>query len=224
MALLEIKNLSKTFSTPEGTVAVQIQVPQLSLEQGEALVLDGPSGSGKTTVLHLVSGLLAADSGSIVFDGKQVSTLPEAERAQWRLRNIGYIFQRLNLLEELTVLENILLPLCWRGEQEEQYVKIMAQSLLEQVGLAGKMHAFPRSLSIGEQQRVAVVRALVYKPRLLLADEPTASLDLGNGRRVLQLLQQLCRDYGVALLLSTHDEAVKAHFPRKYDIRGGCYA
>lgn len=223
MALLEIKNLSKTFHTPMGEIAASISIPFLQLEQGEALLLDGPSGSGKTTVLHMISGLLTADSGSIYFAGEDVSKLPTAQRDVWRADNVGYIFQRLNLLDELNVLENILLPQCWRKEKNKQDLRQRALALLEQVGLAQKAACFPGELSIGEQQRVAVVRALVHKPKLLLADEPTASLDLENGKVVLGLLRQLCRENNVALLLSTHDEAVKATFAHKYNVRGGCY-
>ena len=223
MALLEIKNLAKTFHTPMGEIAASIAIPSLQLEQGEALLLDGPSGSGKTTLLHMISGLLSADSGSIYFAGEDVSKLPTAQRDVWRADNVGYIFQRLNLLDELNVLENILLPQCWRKEKNKQTLRQRALALLEQVGLTQKAACFPRELSIGEQQRVAVVRALVHKPKLLLADEPTASLDLENGKVVLGLLRQLCRENNVALLLSTHDEAVKASFTHKYNVRGGCY-
>lgn len=206
-----------------GEIAASISIPFLQLEQGEALLLDGPSGSGKTTVLHMISGLLTADSGSIYFAGEDVSKLPTAQRDVWRADNVGYIFQRLNLLDELNVLENILLPQCWRKEKNKQDLRQRALALLEQVGLAQKAACFPGELSIGEQQRVAVVRALVHKPKLLLADEPTASLDLENGKVVLGLLRQLCRENNVALLLSTHDEAVKATFAHKYNVRGGCY-
>lgn len=223
MALLEIKNLGKTFHTPIGEIAASISIPSLQLEQGEALLLDGPSGSGKTTVLHMISGLLSADSGSIYFAGEDVSKLPTAQRDVWRADNVGYIFQCLNLLDELNVLENILLPQCWRKEKDKYDLRQRALALLEQVGLTQKAACFPGELSIGEQQRVAVVRALVHKPKLLLADEPTASLDLENGKVILKLLRQLCRENNVALLLSTHDEAVKATFAQKYNVRGGCY-
>ncbi len=221
MALLEIKNLCKSFYTPAGELSSKICVPQLVLEQGETLLLDGASGSGKTTVLHLISGLLTADGGSICFDGCELTDMGAAQRDLWRAENIGYIFQRLNLLDELTVMENILLPQCWRKQRADY--KAQAQDLLDLVGLADKADCFPHRLSIGEQQRVAIVRALVHQPRLLLADEPTASLDFANGQIVLKLIRDLCRHKQVALLLSTHDEAVKAQFAKKYDVRRGCY-
>ncbi len=226
MALLEIENLQKVFYTPEHNVSAVVYVPELRLEQGEALVLDGPSGSGKTTVLHMISGLLSPDSGSVYFDGRDVCLLSGRERAAWRGANIGYVFQRFNLLEELTVLENILLPLCWRQGGSITDIGMMkerALSLLERVALGGREDSLPKQLSIGEQQRIAVVRALLLRPRLLLADEPTASLDRRSGETVLLLLQELCCLYHVSLLLSTHDEAVKKLFDKRYDVRSCAY-
>lgn len=223
MALLEIENLSKNFYTPDGRLSAQINVPALQLEAGESLVLNGVSGSGKTTVLHLISGLLKADSGTIIFDGTNITNMPTAQRDFWRANNISYIFQRLNLLEELTVLENILLPQCWCKGQNKDKVMRKAMDLLLQVGLADKSKCFPFTLSIGEQQRIAVVRALMQQPKLLLADEPTASLDAVNSRIIIGMLQQMCREQQVALLLSTHDETIKDLFPKKYNLRGGCY-
>ena len=211
MSLLEIKNLRKTFCTPRGEISARISIPYLKLEKGEALLLDGPSGSGKTTVLHMISGLLAADCGSISFNGEDVSSMAVAQRDSWRADNVGYIFQRLNLLEELNVLENILLPQCWRKQKNKLDLRKQALKLLQKVGLQEKADCFPK------------VRALVHKPKLLLADEPTASLDLANGRVVLQLIRDLCQENDVALLLSTHDEAVKAQFAHKYDVRSACY-
>lgn len=224
MALLEIENLQKVFYTPEHNVGAVVYVPELQLEQGEALVLDGPSGSGKTTVLHMISGLLSPDSGSVYFDGYDVCQLSAKERAAWRGANIGYIFQRFNLLAELTVLENILLPLCWRQDGVMHGVlRERALSLLSQVGLGGREKSRPEQLSMGEQQRVAVVRALLLRPRLLLADEPTASLDRRSGETVLALLQELCRLCHVSLLLCTHDEAVKERFAKRYNVRSCAY-
>ena len=224
MALLQIDDLQKVFYTPDGNVSNVIYVPELTLEWGESLVLDGPSGCGKTTILHLISGLLKADSGSIEFDGRQLLELDATQRAQWRSRNIGYILQKLNLLEELTVLENVLLPLCWQAEAVDmEGFKARAKELLQQVGLENKLQMLPTYLSIGEQQRVAVVRALLQRPPLVLADEPTASLDKANGEKVLELLQELCKLNNTALLISTHDESIKARFAKRYNIRSGCY-
>lgn len=224
MTLLQIDDLQKVFYTPDGNVSNVIYVPELTLERGESMVLDGPSGCGKTTILHLISGLLKADSGSILFEGQELLELSPKRRALWRSCNIGYILQKLNLLTELNVLENILLPLCWQGDSvDEQSLRERAKQLLEQVGLASKLQMYPEQLSIGEQQRVAVVRALLQRPALVLADEPTASLDKANGEKVLELLQQLCRLNNTALLISTHDESIKARFAKRYNIRSCCY-
>ena len=224
MTLLQIDDLQKVFYTPDGNVSNVIYVPELTLERGESMVLDGPSGCGKTTILHLISGLLKADSGSILFEGQELLELSPKRRALWRSCNIGYILQKLNLLTELNVLENILLPLCWQGDSvDEQSLRERAKQLLEQVGLASKLQMYPEQLSIGEQQRVAVVRALLQRPALVLADEPTASLDKANGEKVLELLQQLCRLNNTALLISTHDESIKARFAKCYNIRSCCY-
>lgn len=223
MAFLEVEDLQKVFYTPEGNVGAVIYVPELELERGEALVLDGPSGSGKTTILHMLSGLLTADSGSIRFAGQEVSAMSPAQRAQWRTENVGYVLQKLNLLQELTIEENILLPLCWQQNSDFEAAQTRMGALLKRVDLAGREGLRPAQLSIGEQQRVAVVRALLLRPALVLADEPTASLDKTNGERVLSLLQELCRENQACLLLSTHDEAIKQRFSKRYNVRSGCY-
>lgn len=222
MSLLVVDNLSKTFYDGEGNVAAQISVPWLQLERGEMLVLEGASGSGKTTFLHLLSGLLKEDEGSIIFDGELVHKLSAEERAAWRGANIGYVFQKLNLLDALTVEENVLLAARWRDwAADVEELQVRARTLLQQVGLIDKLHLYSHRLSLGEQQRVAIVRALFNKPRLLLTDEPTASLDRENTDRVLTLLQDMCRQNNTALILSTHDEYIKQQFPNRYDIRTG---
>lgn len=225
MELLEIKNLSKCFYTPTGAVAAKLFIPSLSLKQGQQLVLEGASGSGKTTLLHLISGLLAPDSGSIFFDGVQLTTMSPAERDKWRGRNIGYIFQKLNLLDLLTVEENILLAANWSGKNPSCADKLRKRchDLLKAVGLADKSQLLPGRLSLGEQQRVAVARALLLRPKLLLADEPTASLDTHNAKLVLGLLEELCQKSQVTLIISTHDEAIKSRFNNRYDVRRNAY-
>lgn len=225
MNLLEISGLQKTFYDAGGSAAAHISVPKLVLAPGEMLILEGPSGSGKTTLLHLISGLLKEDEGEIIFGGVSVTGLTAKERDRWRAANIGYIFQKLNLLEALTVEENIILAAKWKaGRQRDEDPRQAAIALLEHMGLGNKAKARPSKLSLGEQQRVAILRAVFNRPPLLLADEPTASLDRGNADIVLALLKELCGRYGAALLLSTHDDYVKAQFGRRYDIRTGRYA
>lgn len=218
--LLEINNLKKCFFGPHGQVTAEIFVSKLKVDRGELLVLEGPSGSGKTTLLHMISGLLRPDEGQVLFDGIDLCTMTNKERDLWRAYNIGYIFQRLNLLEALTVEENIMLASYWSGIGHDD-LQIRVYQLLDMVGLADRAKIFPCCLSLGEQQRVAVVRALLNRPVLLLADEPTASLDIKNSGIVLQLLRELCQQEGISLIISTHDEAIKAQFKRRYNIREG---
>lgn len=223
MSLLKIIDLEKTFYTPEKTISAHIKIDDLTLNEGEAMVLEGPSGSGKTTVLHMISGLLKPDKGSIIFAGKDVTEMSSEERDRWRGCNIGYIFQKLNLLSALTVEENILLGGKWNTNHDKSDLKNRMYDLLDYVGLTNKVTLFPDKLSIGEQQRVAVVRALLYEPKLILADEPTASLDAVNGEKVLQLLLGLCKENNVALMLCTHDELVKSKFNKRYNVRKESY-
>lgn len=217
--LLQLRNLRKTYKTPSGDIAAQINVEDLSLDSGASLLLDGPSGSGKTTLLHLISGLIKPDSGKVIFQDEDVAKLNESDRSRWRAQNIGCVFQRLNLLPQLTVLENITLPAWNRHDIDRPALKKRALALLEYTGLADRATSRPSCLSTGEQQRVAVARALILRPPLLLADEPTASLDTANGERVLNLLTHLCSDEGAALIISTHDPAVKDQFPNRYNLR-----
>lgn len=224
MSLLEIIDLEKTFYTPDNKVSAHIVIPRLKLEQGEAMVLEGPSGSGKTTVLHMISGLLKPDKGSIYFEGTDVTKMTAQMRDQWRGSNIGYIFQKLNLLPAMTAEENILLAGKWHAAAADlQIVKNRMYDLLKAVGLANKAKLYPNKLSIGEQQRIAVVRALLYKPKMILADEPTASLDRANSEKVLQLLWCLCQENNVALMLCTHDEFIKNKFTKRYNVRKESY-
>lgn len=220
MNMLEIRGLEKSFYGADGSLAARISVPSLSLDAGEMMVLEGASGSGKTTVLHLVSGLLAPDSGSVSFGGVELTSLPRAERDAFRARNIGYVFQKLNLFDALTVEENVAIAAKWTGRRTEKPLE-RARALLASVGLSDKAKMRPSRLSLGEQQRVAVLRAVFNEPPLLLADEPTASLDRANADLVLGLLKDLCAQTGAAMLLSTHDEYVKARFAKRYDMRKG---
>lgn len=218
--LLEIKNIFKKITEPSGEVITVSRAEQLMLDKGGQMLLTGPSGSGKTTLLHMIAGLLSPSGGEIYFDGVRIDNMPERQRDLWRARNIGYVFQKLNLIEALTAEENILLA-GYFADADMAALKKRAAELLERVGLFNKKDVLPGKLSIGEQQRVAVVRAVINNPVLLLADEPTASLDAENSRVVLGLLRGLCSENGVALILSTHDESIKQQFDEWFDIKSG---
>ena len=206
MPLLQISNLVKNYARPGGGVHRVVEVAEFSLAAGEQLALRGESGSGKTTFLNLIAGILAADRGSIVLDGREIVTLGEAGRDRLRAETIGYIFQTFNLLQGHTVLENVELGMAFgRGVDRARAV-----TLLQHVGLGDKLGHHPHQLSSGQQQRVAVARALANQPKLVLADEPTGNLDRRNAREALQLICTACREAGAALLLVSHDERVLA--------------
>jgi len=213
MSLLRLTGLSKAYALPGGGTHRVVDVAEFSLESGAQLALRGESGSGKTTFLHLIAGILAADAGSVALAGREVTALGEAGRDRLRAETIGYIFQTFNLLQGHTVLENVEFGMAFGRGVDRAH----AEELLRRVGLGDKFGHFPRQLSTGQQQRVAVARALANRPKLVLADEPTGNLDARNAREALALIREVCRENGAALLLVSHDEAVLAQFEKVQD-------
>lgn len=204
MTLLEVAGLKKSFSAPDGSVLRVIDVPAFSLAEKEQIGIRGRSGMGKTTFLHLLAGIVNPDGGAVRMDGVEVSRLPEAERDRHRANKIGYIFQTFNLLPAFTALENVLLGMTFGPGADRPH----AESLLRRVGLGERLHYRPRQLSTGQQQRVAVARALANRPRLVLADEPTGNLDAAHAQEAIDLIRETCRESGAALLLVSHDREV----------------
>ena len=186
-----------------------IDVPEFQLEQKAHVALSGESGLGKTTLLHLISGILRPDSGTVRLDGTELSSLSEAARDRLRARTVGYIFQTFNLLPALTCLENVLLAMSFGPGADRSH----AEALLRRVGLGERLHYRPRQLSTGQQQRVAVARALANRPKLVLADEPTGNLDAVNSREALRLIRETCAEHEAALLLVSHEREVLGQFP-----------
>ena len=215
MPLLEISQLQKSFVAPDGAAQRVIDIPTFTLDERAQVALSGESGSGKTTFLHLIAGILKPDSGSIHLGGRAMSALPESERDRLRATSIGYIFQTFNLLQGYTCLENVLLGMSFGPGADREF----AIALLKRVGLESRLKHFPRQLSTGQQQRVAVARALANRPKLVLADEPTGNLDAANARDALALIRDGCRENGAALLLVSHDREVLAKFERVADLR-----
>ncbi len=213
MSLLSISALQKSFRTPEGERKTIVDVPAFTLAAGQQLALRGESGSGKTTFLHLIAGILAADSGSILIDGRDMATLGESGRDRLRAESSGYIFQTFNLLQGYSVLENVMLGMAFGAGSDRAH----ATAMLERVGLSHRLKHYPRQLSTGQQQRVAVARALANHPKLVLADEPTGNLDHRNARESLALIRETCRENGAALLLVSHDPGVLASFEAVQD-------
>lgn len=214
MPLLEINNLEKAYTTPDGGRHVVIQIPRFELGVGTQMALFGPSGTGKTTFLHLIAGILTADSGRLVLDGAEITALGESARDRLRARSVGYIFQTFNLLQGFSVLENVLLGMSFGvGVDRERAVE-----LLRRVGLGDRLHHRPRQLSTGQQQRVAVARALANRPKLVLADEPTGNLDAAHAREALALIREACREVGAALLLVSHDPVILSQFEERQSL------
>jgi putative ABC transport system ATP-binding protein len=208
MSLLEISHLKKSFITPDGAEHTVVNVSEFHLAALAQVALEGESGSGKTTFLHLIAGILKPDAGKITLAGREMSALSESARDRLRATSIGYIFQTFNLLQGYTCLENVLLGMSFGPGADRAF----AEALLRRVGLGDRLKHYPRQLSTGQQQRVAVARALANKPKLVLADEPTGNLDHNNARESLTLIREACRENGAALLLVSHDREVLAQF------------
>ena len=209
--MLHLRGVTKSFQDPSGQRLPVLDIAEFHVGPGEQMVLIGPSGSGKTTLLHIIAGISRPDSGSVRIDGIDLCLLTEAECDAFRAERIGYVFQTFNLLSGFSALENVLLGMRFgRG----RYDGARARGLLERVGLRARVHHRPGMLSVGEQQRVAVARALANRPKLILADEPTANVDTANQQQVLDLLRQTCREENVALVLVTHTPEVAGQFSR----------
>jgi ABC-type lipoprotein export system ATPase subunit len=213
MAFLSVESLQKSFVSPDGERRMIVDVRDFHLQAGQQLALRGESGSGKTTFLHLIAGILAADRGSIRLGEDDMAKLKEASRDRLRALTIGYIFQTFNLLQGYTCLENVLLAMSFGPGADTTH----ATNVLKRVGLAHRLHHYPRQLSTGQQQRVAVARAMANRPKLVLADEPTGNLDRKNAADALGLIRETCVENGSALLLVTHDSGVLASFEGAQD-------
>ena len=207
--MLAVTDLKKSFLSPEGQRVEILHVPTFTVASGAQTALRGESGSGKTTFLNLIAGILAADSGRVTLEGAEMTALSEPKRDRLRAEKLGYIFQTFNLLQGYTVIENVVLGMSFgpRGADRGH-----AREMLERVGLAHRLDHFPNQLSTGQQQRVAVARALANRPKLVLADEPTGNLDRKNARESLGLIREVCREQGAALLLVSHDEMTLGEF------------
>jgi putative ABC transport system ATP-binding protein len=203
--MVQTQNLA--FSYPN----LELRFPDLSCGNGQTLLITGGSGKGKTTLLHLLGGLLRPTSGSINIGGTDIAALSEKKLDHFRGQNVGIILQEAHFIESLSVLENVVLAI-WlaNGKRDPE----TAKSLLVQLGLEPQLHKLPSQLSVGQQQRVSIARAVVNKPQLILADEPTSSLDDENAANVAHLLSALSVESGAALVIVTHDGRLKSRFPK----------
>ena len=219
--MINISDLAFSYRAhgPDASSSFGMRVDELTISQGSSTALVGPSGSGKTTLLGLIAGTLRADSGSIVVDDKKISKFSSAELSRFRISNVGQVFQAFELLNYLTVIENVMLPWHIAGNARKADMRERAMDLLRDVGLESKADTRPEQLSQGEQQRVAVCRAMLNNPLVLLADEPTGNLDQDNKQNVVDLLVEQARRNNSTLLMVTHDESLLARFDSVLDMR-----
>ncbi len=209
--MLLLENVKKSYIEPDGARLPILDIPEFRVAAGEQLALMGRSGCGKTTLLHVIAGISRPDSGLVQISGVDISRLPEHGRDRFRADNIGYVFQTFNLLPGFSALENVLLGMSFTGGRVDEG---RARKLLGQVGLSHRLTHKPAMLSVGEQQRVAVARAMANRPKLLLADEPTANVDTGHQQQIIDLIRAQTTEEGVALILVTHTQEVSEQFSR----------
>lgn len=217
--ILECRGVTKHFDK-DGVRTEALRGVDLQLQEADMVSIVGSSGAGKSTLLHVMGTLEPISSGQILFEGKDITRYSQTELAQFRNRKLGFIFQFHYLLQEFTALENVLMPALVAGEPREKY-EGLARELLEEVGLSHRITHRPGELSGGEQQRVAVARALIMNPRMILADEPTGNLDSENAERIKDILIGLNQSRGVALVLVTHDQNIAEEFPKQIVMRDG---
>ena len=211
---IKLNKVKKSYIMGDITITAANNVT-FEIEKGELAVVLGPSGAGKTTVLNILGGMDKCDSGSVMVDGKDISKYSNYELTKYRREDIGFVFQFYNLVQNLTTYENI--------ELTNQICKdtIPVKEVLASVGLANRMNNFPSQLSGGEQQRVAIARALAKKPKLLLCDEPTGALDSKTGQKVLEVLQKTCKEYGMTVIIITHNSAIAGIADRIIKMKNG---
>lgn len=209
--MLLLEQVKKSYTQPDGARLPVLDIPRFEVAAGEQMVLVGRSGCGKTTLLHIIAGISRPDAGLVQINGRDITKLHEFQRDQFRAANIGYVFQTFNLLPGFNALENVLLGMSFsRGRGDPA----RAKQLLSRVGLSHRLSHRPAMLSVGEQQRVAVARSLANRPKLLLADEPTANVDTRNQQQIIDLIRETCQEENVSLVLVTHTPEVSEQFER----------
>ncbi len=209
--MLRLQNVCKAYVEPDGSQLPILEIPEFHVAAGEQMVLVGRSGSGKTTLLQIIAGISRPDSGLVQIAGLDITQLSEAGRDRFRAERIGYVFQTFNLLPAFSALENVLLGMTFTRTGRDA---TRSEDLLKRVGLGHRLTHRPTALSVGEQQRVAVARALANRPKVLLADEPTANVDTANQQQIIDLLRETCAEEEIALVMVTHTQEVTSQFDR----------
>lgn len=217
--IIKIKEICKSFGEKDSCTQVLNKV-SLTVGKGEFISLMGASGSGKSTLLYLIGGLDTPDSGEIFLDGRDISKMHDKELSKLRREGMGFVFQFFNLVQNLTVEDNILLPLVMDGKSPKKY-RDRLDSILETVGLSDKRRSYPNQLSGGQQQRCAIARAVIYEPKILLADEPTGNLDSKSGTEIMELFSRINKEKGITILMVTHSAECAAYSDRIITLSDG---
>lgn len=216
-AVVTVEHVSKSVTDSTGSLSILRDI-DFSLSRGQTAAIVGASGSGKSTLLSIIAGLDTPSQGTVLLDGQDLFALTEDQRASLRAQKVGFVFQSFQLMGNLTALENVMLPLELAGRRD---ARTTATEMLQRVGLGSRLGHYPKVLSGGEQQRVALARAFVVKPAVLLADEPTGSLDFATGANIMALMFELNREQGTTLVLVTHDRAIAEQCERRITIEAG---
>jgi putative ABC transport system ATP-binding protein len=216
-SVLTARGIGKTVKSGTSDLVILREI-DLEVTRGEAVAVVGASGSGKSTLLAILAGLDTPSAGTVALDGQDIFAVDEDQRARLRAMNVGFVFQSFQLLPSLTALENVMLPLELANEEKAEE---LARQVLTRVGLGERLHHYPKHLSGGEQQRVALARAFVVRPKVLLADEPTGSLDADAGAEVIRLLFEMNREFGTTLVMVTHDEGLAGRCTRIVRLTAG---
>jgi putative ABC transport system ATP-binding protein len=217
-SVVAVEHVGKSVTDSTGTLAILRDI-DFSLPHGQTAAIVGASGSGKSTLLSIIAGLDTPTQGTVRLDGQDLFALNEDQRAALRAQKVGFVFQSFQLMGNLTALENVMLPLELAGRRD---ARAAATDMLQRVGLGARLGHYPRVLSGGEQQRVALARAFVVQPAVLLADEPTGSLDFATGETIMKLMFDLNQEQGTTLVLVTHDRAIADRCERRITIEAGC--
>ena len=215
--MIAVRDVSKSVTDATGTLDILRDI-DFELTRGQTVAIVGASGSGKSTLLSIIAGLDTPTRGTVHIDGVDIFAIDEDQRAALRAQKVGFVFQSFQLLGNLTALENVMLPLELAGRRD---ARALATQMLERVGLGERLGHYPKVLSGGEQQRVALARAFVVQPAVLLADEPTGSLDYATGERIMALMFELNREQGTTLVLVTHDQGIARRCERRITIEAG---
>lgn len=216
--MIKIKDILKRYPSPDGGEITVLSLSGLDIRDGEEVGISGASGTGKTTLLNIISGILLPTRGSVLIDDVEINRLPEAKRDLFRAQTIGYVFQMFNLIPSLTAKENVMASIVFGKKIPAHEREKRCLELLKRVGLSHRVNYKPGQLSGGEQQRVSIARALSNRPSVVIADEPTANLDVKNRAMVMELLREVCHENAAALIVATHDQGVLKSLKRVVDL------